>query len=167
MNAAVALGSNLGDRLASLIAARDAISNIAGVRSLESSPIYETEPVDCEPGAPGFFNAVIEFSYEGEPLELFEQLGRVEVGLGRPAEHARNVSRPIDIDLLYFGDTVVNTDHLQLPHPRIAERRFVLQPLADVAPDRVLSGHTKTVRELLASAPQTGKVLRSSVQWEV
>ena len=135
--------------------------------SLTASPIYETEPVDCEPGAAGFFNAVIEFSYEGEPLELFEQLRRVEVGLGRPAEHARNVSRPIDIDLLYFGDTVVNTDHLQLPHPRIAERRFVLQPLADVAPDRVLSGHTKTVRELLASAPQTGKVLRSNVQWEV
>ena len=167
MNAAVALGSNLGDRLASLTAAREAISNIPGVSSLKSSHIYETEPVGCEPGASGFLNAVVEFSYEDEPAELFNRLREIEAALGRPAEHARNVSRPIDLDLLYFGDTVLNTKHLQLPHPRIAERRFVLQPLADVAPDRVLPGHTKTVRELLASAPQTGKVLRSNVQWEV
>src|ERR1700761_3570581 len=107
MRTAVALGSNLGDRLVNLTAARTAISKIDGVRSLVSSPIYETEPIGCEPGAPGFLNAVIEFCYEGDPSELFDQLRRIEVDLGRPAEHSRNVSRPIDIDLLYFGETVI------------------------------------------------------------
>jgi len=167
MRAGVALGSNLGDRLGNLSAARDAISKIPGVRPpLIGSPIYETEPVGCEPGAAEFLNAVVEFSYTGQPLQLFDELRQVEVKLGRPAQHARNVSRPIDIDLLYFGNASLITDRLTLPHPRMQDRRFVLQPLADIQPDRVLPRQTKTVRELLASAPQTGKVLRSTVQWE-
>jgi 2-amino-4-hydroxy-6-hydroxymethyldihydropteridine diphosphokinase len=132
-----------------------------------ASPIYETEPVDCEPGAAGFLNAVIEFSYDGSPEQLFEALRKTEVALGRPADHRRNVSRPIDIDLLYFGNTVARTNRLTLPHPRIIGRRFVLQPLADIQPERVLPGHTKTVRELLASAPQSAKVVRSTMEWEV
>jgi 2-amino-4-hydroxy-6-hydroxymethyldihydropteridine diphosphokinase len=137
------------------------------VRSLVSSPIYETEPIGCEPGAPGFLNAVIEFCYNGDPSELFDQLRRIEADLGRPADHTRNVSRPIDIDLLYFGETIIENERLRVPHPRLAERRFVLEPLADIAPERVIPGHTKSVRDLLASAPQTGRVLRSPAQWEV
>jgi 2-amino-4-hydroxy-6-hydroxymethyldihydropteridine diphosphokinase len=168
MKAGVALGSNLGDRLANLIAARRKISEIPGVKPpLISSPIYQTEPVGCEPRAAAFLNAVIEFSYASDPFPLFDQLRAVEIALGRPAEHARNVSRPIDIDLLYFGETALTTDRLTLPHPRITERRFVLQPLADIQPERILPGQTKSIRELLASAAQTGKVVRSPAQWEV
>jgi 2-amino-4-hydroxy-6-hydroxymethyldihydropteridine diphosphokinase len=168
MRAGVALGSNLGDSLANLTAARRAIEGIPGVLPpLKSSAIYETEPVGCEPGAPSFLNGVIEFGYGGNPLELFTDLRQIEVALGRPADHARNVSRPIDIDLLYCGTTVMNTDELTLPHPRIAGRRFVLQPLADVAPDVVLPGYDKSVRELLASAPQSATVVRSHLEWEV
>ncbi|HEY4284458.1 MAG TPA: 2-amino-4-hydroxy-6-hydroxymethyldihydropteridine diphosphokinase [Chthoniobacterales bacterium] len=167
VRAGVAFGSNIGDRLANLIAARKKISEIPGVNPpVISSPVYETDPVGCEPGAAGFLNAVIEFPYAGEPLELFGQLKQIEIELGRPAEHARNVSRSIDIDLLYFGDTVLNTEHLSLPHPRMVDRVFVLQPLADIQPERVLPSQTKTVRELLASAAQTGKVERATVQWE-
>jgi 2-amino-4-hydroxy-6-hydroxymethyldihydropteridine diphosphokinase len=167
MTAGVALGSNLGDRLGALLAAREEIAKIPGVDSpITGSPVYETEPVDCEPGAGGFLNAVIEFSYNGELQELFDELRRIEVALGRPAEHQRNVSRRIDIDLLYLGDTVLASEALTLPHPRISQRRFVLQPLADVAPDRILPGQTKTVRELLASAPHSGKVQPATSQWE-
>jgi 2-amino-4-hydroxy-6-hydroxymethyldihydropteridine diphosphokinase len=167
MRAGVALGSNLGDRLGNLKAARDRISKIRGVSGpIIASPIYETDPVGCEPGAAGFLNAVIEFSYAGQPLHLFDELKAVEVALGRPGEHARNVSRSIDIDLLYVGDVALTTERLILPHPRIDGRRFVLQPLADIQPDRLLPGQKRTVRELLASAPQTGKVVRSTVQWE-
>ena len=167
MRAGVALGSNLGDALANLKAARQAISLIPGVNEpILASPIYETEPVGCEPGAQNFLNAVLELSYTGQPLDLFEELRRVEVQLGRPAEHTRNVSRPIDIDLLYFDDAVIKTDRLTLPHPRIEGRRFVLQPLADIQPNRVLPGQTKTVSELLALTPQSAKVLRSTNQWE-
>ena len=167
MRAGVALGSNLGDALANLKAARHAISEIPGVTEpILVSPIYETEPVGCEPGAANFLNAVIEFTYIGDALRLFEELRRVETALGRPADHARNVSRSIDVDLLYFGDAVLKTDRLTLPHPRIEGRQFVLQPLADIQPDRVFPGQTKTVSELLALAPQSAKVLRSSKQWE-
>ena len=167
MRAGVALGSNLGDRLGNLDAARMAITELPGVSGpIISSAVYETDAVACEPGAPGFLNAVIEFTYDGEPSELFRELRQIEVSLGRPAEHERNVSRPIDIDLLYFGNATLATEQLTLPHPRISGRRFVLQPLADIQPDRVLAGQTKTIRELLALAPSSGRVERATSQWE-
>jgi 2-amino-4-hydroxy-6-hydroxymethyldihydropteridine diphosphokinase len=166
MRAGVALGSNLGDRLENLRAARQAIAKISGVTlPVLASPIYETDPVDCEPGAAKFLNAVIEFSYAGEPAQLLEQLKQVEVELGRRADHEVNVSRPIDLDLLYVGDTTLASAQLTLPHPRVAGRQFVLQPLADIRPDLILPGQTKTVRELLASAPQSGKVVRLQTDW--
>src|ERR671923_2944047 len=98
MRTAVALGSNLGDRLANLRVARGRISDVAGVAPpIVSSGVYETEPVGCQPGAPKFLNAVIEFEYWGEPNELLEQLIAIEESLGRERNHARNVSRTIDI----------------------------------------------------------------------
>ena len=166
MRAGVALGSNLGDRLKNLRAARQAVACISGVAPpVLASPIYETDPVDCEPGAARFLNAVIEFSYIGEARQLFDQLKGVEVELGRPANHGVNVSRPIDLDLLYVDDIKLESTQLTLPHPRIAGRQFVLQPLADIRPDLILPGQTKTVRELLASAPQSGKVVRLQTDW--
>src|SRR5438128_8600640 len=110
---AVALGSNVGNRAAHLRAARVAINGIAGVAPpIHASSMYETEPVDCEPGAAAFLNAVIECSFHGEPMRLFRELKRIEGELGRPADHARNVSRSIDLDLLYFGDMVVRNESL-------------------------------------------------------
>jgi len=167
MRAGVALGSNLGDRLGNLLAARQAIAALIDVRQpIVSSAVYETDPVGCEPGAPGFLNAVIEFGYHGEPMPLFHELRRIEIELGRPAEHERNVSRSIDIDLLYFGDLTLVTEQLTLPHPRIVGRQFVLRPLADIKPKLVLPGQTKSVMELLALALASGRVERASSQWE-
>src|ERR1700748_832922 len=101
MRAGVALGSNLGDSLANLRAARAAIGGLPGVLSpLIASAIYETEPVGCEPGAPSFLNAVVEFGFEGDPFQLFNDLRKIELALGRPPQHRPNVSRSIDIDLL-------------------------------------------------------------------
>jgi len=77
------------------------------------------------------------------------------------------MSRPIDIDLLYCGDIVIETDKLTLPHPRVGGRRFVLQPLADVAPNLVLPGQNKTVCEMLASAPQSARVVPAELNWEI
>jgi 2-amino-4-hydroxy-6-hydroxymethyldihydropteridine diphosphokinase len=167
MRVGVALGSNLGDRLLHMREGRKAIVNLEGVTPpVLSSGVYETDPVDCESGAPKFLNAVIEFSYNGDPSQLIGELKQLEVALGRPAAHERNVSRPIDIDLLYVGDTILNNDRLTLPHPRIDGRRFVLLPLADIQPDFVLPGRTRTVRELLASAPQSGRITRLTKDWE-
>jgi 2-amino-4-hydroxy-6-hydroxymethyldihydropteridine diphosphokinase len=167
MKTGVALGSNLGDRLQNLRTARQAIARLKGVAlRILSSSIYETEPIECEPGAALFFNAVIEFDYNGEPADLLRDLKQIETELGRPRCHERNVSRNIDIDLLYFGEMKADDEQLQLPHPRMHLRRFVLQPLADIRPEMVLPNQTKTVRELLASLEQSGKVVRLVSEWE-
>ncbi|HEX8490109.1 MAG TPA: 2-amino-4-hydroxy-6-hydroxymethyldihydropteridine diphosphokinase, partial [Chthoniobacterales bacterium] len=135
MRAAVALGSNLGERLANLRNARKDIAALSGaLPPMRSSAIYETEPVGCEKGAGKFLNAAIEFGYAGEAMELLRQLAAIEKLWGRPGAHPKNVSRTIDLDLLYFGDVEIETADLQLPHPRIAEREFVLRPLADLNP---------------------------------
>jgi len=166
MRTAVALGSNLGDRLDNLCSARQKIIDLPDVRPpVLSSAVYETDPVDCEPGAHKFLNAVVEFDYEGDPLNLWKQLVAIEIALGRPLNHQRKVSRKIDIDLLYFGDTEIDRDELQLPHPRMHQRKFVLRPLADLRPDLVLPRQAKTVRELLAQSDDSCNVVRLEDDW--
>lgn len=166
MRTGIALGSNLGDRLENLKAARKAIINLKVVSPpVLASAIYETEPIDCEPAAGKFLNAVIEFEFEGDPMALLDELVRIEESSGRERGHARNVSRKIDIDLLYCGDVKIDNEQLQLPHPRLYLRRFVLQPLADIRPDLILPGHTKTVRELLAQLNESAKVRRFTNDW--
>ena len=161
MRTAVALGSNLGDRLDNLRAARGQIADLSHVQPpILSSAIYETEPVDCEPGAEKFLNAVVEFDYAGDPVNLLEQLIQIEESLGRKRDHPKNLSRKIDIDLLYCGDRKIDSERLQLPHPRIHLRKFVLQPLADIRPDLVLPNERKTVRDLLVELEDSGEVVR-------
>jgi len=166
MRTGVALGSNLGDRLGNLRAARKAILALPNVKPpVLSSAIYETEPVGCEPGAEKFLNAVVEFDYEGDPARLLEQLIRIEEALGRKRDHSKNISRAIDIDLLYCGDCSIENERLQLPHPRIHLRKFVLQPLTDVRADLVLPNQRKTIRELLAESKEAGEVIRVADDW--
>jgi 2-amino-4-hydroxy-6-hydroxymethyldihydropteridine diphosphokinase len=166
MRTAVALGSNLGDRLANLRVTGKAIVDLPNVKApILSSAIYETDPVHCEPGAGKFLNGVLEFEYEGDPLELLKNLREIEKTLGRPADHPRNVSRKIDIDLLYMGEIRMDNDELQLPHPRMHLRKFVLQPLADIGPELILPGQRKTVRDLLAQLRESTKVIRLTENW--
>jgi 2-amino-4-hydroxy-6-hydroxymethyldihydropteridine diphosphokinase len=166
MRAAIALGSNLGDRLANLRNARDRIQALDGVSGLMmQSAVYETSPVDCEPGAQNFYNAVIEIGFEKSADELLASLQKIEQTLGRERAHQRNVSRAIDLDLLYLGSARRSDALLQLPHPRMTERKFVLQPLCDIAPDLRLPGQTKNVGELLAELQDQGKITRLTENW--
>jgi 2-amino-4-hydroxy-6-hydroxymethyldihydropteridine pyrophosphokinase len=166
MRTAVALGSNIGDRLENLRAARTAIRGLSNVKPpIVSSAVYETEPVGCEPGAGEFLNAVVEFEYDGDLARLLEQLIQIEETLGRKRDHPKNVSRSIDLDLLYGGHRRINDERLQLPHPRLHSRAFVLRPLADIRPDLMLPHQTKTVRELLATSEQSGEVVRFVDYW--
>jgi 2-amino-4-hydroxy-6-hydroxymethyldihydropteridine diphosphokinase len=166
MRAGVALGSNLGERLANLRNARKDVAALPGVLPpMRASAIYETEPVGCEPGAPKFLNAAIEFEYAGEAGDLMHSLASIERLLGRSAGHARNVSRTLDLDLLYFGELEIETEKLQLPHPRLAEREFVLRPLADIRPDLVLPKQTESVAALLLQLSDSGAVVRAAVEW--
>jgi len=166
MRAGVALGSNLGERLANLRNARKEIAALRGVLPpMRSSAIYETEPVGCEQGAAKFLNATIEFGYAGEAPDLMRALAAIEKLLGRSAPHARNVSRTIDLDLLYFGELEIETDELQLPHPRITEREFVLRPLADIRPELILPRQTEPVDALLLQLTSAGAVVRVTAEW--
>ena len=166
MRTAIALGSNLGDRLENLRAARQRTGDLADVQPpILSSAIYETEPIGCEPGATNFLNAVVEFDYEGDPMHLLEHFVRIEESLGRKHDHPKNVSRTIDIDLLYCGDRQIDNEGLRLPHPRTHLRRFVLQPLADIRPDLILPKQTKSVAELLAELEESDDVVRFRDDW--
>ncbi|CAN5422543.1 2-amino-4-hydroxy-6-hydroxymethyldihydropteridinediphosphokinase [soil metagenome] len=162
----IALGANLGDRFLSLTTARARIFALPGTAPpCLSSKLYESEPVDCERGAAQFLNAVVEISYADSSSQLLDELQKIEADLGRPTQHARNRSRTIDLDLLYYGSQVSREPGLQLPHPRLHLRGFVLFPLAEIRPDLVLPGQTKTIRALADALPTSLSVVRSARQW--
>ena len=132
--AGIALGSNLGDRYGHIEAAIAALQGIhEGPESdFRVATIIETEPVDCEPGTPGFLNTVLELDTSLEPLELFDVCQKIEEEAGRPGKRAKNSPRTIDVDLLYLGALEMDTDRLILPHPRMHERDFVMEPLREI-----------------------------------
>jgi 2-amino-4-hydroxy-6-hydroxymethyldihydropteridine diphosphokinase len=153
MNAGIGLGSNLGDRLAHLRQARDLLREASGVTALRQSPLYETAPVDCPPGSAPFLNAVIELSTTTSPRALFNTLAAIERQLGRIRTAIRNSPRVVDLDLLYFEDIELSEPDLVIPHPRLAQRRFVLAPLSVLCPNRVIPGTGTTVQALLDGLP--------------
>ena len=167
MRTGIALGSNLGDRLAHLRAARRELMGLDGVAEpLRASHVYETEPVDTDDDAGAFLNAVLEVEFTGEPAALLSGLQAIEAKLGRPSRHPRNAPRTIDLDLLYVGDFVLADEDIAIPHPRLHQRRFVLAPLADVAAEAILPGQKKCVAELLAELRDPAKVEVFTNQWQ-
>lgn len=151
MRAAIALGSNLGNRLANLQAARDLLKQLSPTPAeFLQAPIYQTEPLDCPEDSPDFYNTVVEFPYSGSPHELLDATQAIEFHLGRTQNPERNAPRPIDLDLLYLGEETRHGGLLELPHPRLTSRRFVLQPLAEIRPDLVLPGDSASISQHLA-----------------
>jgi len=138
-NAWIALGSNLGDRAAQLAAALKDLPG-EGARVCAVSSLYATAPVGL-PGAPEFLNAVAAVRTELGPEDLLAACHRLEARRGRIRTGAL-ASRPLDLDLLLYGDLRRADPRLTLPHPRLTERAFVLQPLAEIAPDLLIAGET-------------------------
>ncbi len=149
MRVGIALGSNLGDRLASLRQAKKRLFSLhTGPGPFLCSKIYETSPVDCPEDSPLFLNAAIELSSSLPPLDLLLLLQQIEVDLGRPKNHAYHGPRSMDLDLLYCDNMQISHNMLTLPHPEIPNRLFVLHPLSDICPDRILPGNTCSIRVL-------------------
>ena len=143
----IALGTNLGDRLANL---RDAINALApDVRVLRESTIYETPPWGYT-DQPAFLNMVVEAATNLNPRALLNYLKKREDELGR-VKNFRYGPRHIDLDILFYDDLVFEDDRLQIPHPRLHERAFVLVPLNDLAPDLVHPVLGKDVKSLLSA----------------
>ncbi|MFN7996395.1 MAG: 2-amino-4-hydroxy-6-hydroxymethyldihydropteridine diphosphokinase [Bryobacteraceae bacterium] len=142
------LGSNMGDREAMLQAAVLALDS-PQFRIRRVSPVYETEPMDV-PGQHWFLNLVLEAETDLFPLQLLNRTSKVEAQLGRRRVTPKG-PRTIDIDILLFGHFVVNMPKLEIPHPRFRERRFVLAPLADLAPELRDPVTRRSIRELLGA----------------
>lgn len=154
MRCGIALGSNLGDRLAHLRAGFTVITQLhTGPEAPLVSRVYKTDPVDCEPGTAPYLNAVMEIESALEPLALLHTLQQIEREMGRPADHGHHTPRTLDLDLLYVGDLTLATPALTLPHPRLHLRRFVLAPLVDLHPGLILPGFHLSVAQLLTALP--------------
>jgi len=149
----LSLGSNIGRREAHLDAAIERL-NAPDLRVLRVSPTYETEPVDYT-SQPLFLNLVLEAETTLFPMQLLARVGRIERVLGRVRSVPKG-PRIIDIDVLLYGQSIIRTAKLEIPHPRMAERRFVLAPLADLSPDLRHPATHRTVKEMLDAAPRQG-----------
>lgn len=141
------IGSNLGDREANC---REAIESLESVKELKirtTSSIYETDPVGGPPQNK-YLNAVLEIETELSPENLLDILKGIELEMGRESSPKKDFPRIIDLDILTYGDEVIKTEELTVPHPRMHERSFVLKGLSEIAPEEVHPVFGKTVREL-------------------
>lgn len=148
MKAYVSLGSNLDDRRRHVEEGVRRLGTESGVRVRGVSRIYETAPEGPVREQPRFLNAVAEIETDLGPEALLDRLLRIEAAEGRE-RRVRQGPRTLDLDLLIYGDRVLRSDRLQVPHPRMCERRFVLEPLAELAPELVIPGDGRTVRQAL------------------
>ncbi|MEN8673675.1 2-amino-4-hydroxy-6-hydroxymethyldihydropteridine diphosphokinase [Nocardioides sp.] len=162
----IALGSNLGERLATLQGAVDAIADTPDVWVTGVSPVYETEPVDCPPGSESFLNAVVLADTTLAANRLMDRALAVEDAFDRERSDVPNSPRTLDVDLIVVGDRRSDTEALRLPHPRAAERAFVLKPWFDLEPDAELPGFG-LVADLLANLGLDAITLREDLELDV
>ena len=152
----LSLGSNLGDRAANLRLALEKLGELGTVQAV--SAFYETEPIGLA-SQPWFLNCAAKLDTEKMPRQLISGILSLEQAMGRLRKE-KNGPRIIDIDVLFFGTSVIDTHSLTLPHPRLHERRFVLEPLAEIAPDVLHPVFKRTIRELREALPPGQTVRR-------
>lgn len=155
----IALGSNLGDRELNLLRAVAEIGKIPGSRITALSGFYDTEAVGG-PEQPDFLNAVLRLATHLPPHHLLAELQRIESGVFGRVRTVRWGARRIDLDILFYDDIMLSEDDLTIPHPRLHERGFVLQPLAEIAPDFVHPLLGKSVADLLREVDDTARVVK-------
>jgi 2-amino-4-hydroxy-6-hydroxymethyldihydropteridine diphosphokinase len=151
VRAYVAVGSNLGDRWAYLAQAAREVRQEPRVGLLRASRVWDTAPLG--PPQPRYLNAVLELEVGLPPLALLGVLQRIERNAGRVRSGARWTARTLDLDLLLYGDEVIRRPRLVVPHPDLVARRFVLAPLAELCPERIVPGTGRSVAQLLALVP--------------
>ena len=162
----VALGSNLGNRLANLQGALDSLADTPEVGVTEVSPVYETAPVDAPAGSEPFFNAVILMDTTLPAHRLLDRVQAIESAFGRQREEIRNAPRTLDVDLILVGEDRAEDGSLTLPHPRAHERPFVLAPWADVDSKAAIPG-VGQVSELLQATGTRGVTRRDDLVLEL
>ncbi len=167
MEIGLSLGSNLGDRLARLVQAKKQILDLPGLGNAAQSPVYETEPVDVPPEFSHlpFLNSVLIIETLISSRQLMGLFQMIEQRIGRVPNPVANAPRPADIDIIYAGQVQIAEDHIVIPHPRWARRRFVVQPLCDVRPELIIPGQSGTVHEVLAQLQDPARVALFAKTW--
>lgn len=167
MEVGFSLGTNLGDRAAFIRQARERLLAVPSARLLGCAPIYETVPVGVQPEHADklYLNSVVVIESDLDAAAWLKVIGQIEAEMGRVRTEDRNSPRPIDIDIIYAGDSIIDRAELEVPHPRWAVRRFVVQPLADVRAELVVPNEIKTVQEILANLPDEGEVRLFKKAW--
>ncbi|KIH75688.1 2-amino-4-hydroxy-6-hydroxymethyldihydropteridinediphosphokinase [Geoalkalibacter ferrihydriticus] len=160
----LALGANLGEREDALRRARDLLQRAEGLTILAWSPLYDTDPVGGPEGQEPYLNAVLAGTTVLSPLALLSLCHEVELACGRRRTQPWG-PRTLDVDILCYGDLVLDSPELVLPHPRLHERRFVLEPLCDLAPELVHPLLKKSMRRLLADLDRSQRVSRNLENW--
>ena len=157
----IGLGSNLGESSGVLLRAITDLRRFS-TSGFRASSLWLTEPIGCPPGSPDFVNGVVAFqpAKPYSPERLLAELKSLELAAGRRPNARRNAPRPLDLDLLVYGRARRRTHRLVLPHPRAFQRRFVLAPAAEVAPDLHWPGTGKTVAQLLAALDDSEQATR-------
>jgi 2-amino-4-hydroxy-6-hydroxymethyldihydropteridine diphosphokinase len=157
----LALGSNLGDSQKIILDAMTRLQVLSDKPLLKSS-LWQTSPVNCPPGSPKFVNAVVGLipQKNESPESLLKKMRDLEKEFGRAPKKVLNEPRPLDLDLIAFGDETRNTADLILPHPRAQLRKFVLEPLNEIAPDFILAGQGRSVSQLLAGISSDETVVK-------
>lgn len=149
----IGLGTNLGDRIANLKSALDALDSLGVL--IAASSVYETEPVDVDDIQPSYLNMTVALETRLSPHALLRELLEIERVNGRVRKR-QNEARTLDLDILLMGDLILNTDELTVPHPRTHERAFVMVPLAEIAPDAVHPILERTASEIAANLDTGG-----------
>ncbi len=159
----IGLGANIGNREANLRMALRGITRMARVEKM--SALYETDPVGSA-GQPAFYNAVCRIQTGLEPESLLRFLKTLEHEIGRRSGGERWGPRPIDLDILLYEDRIIHADELEVPHPRLAERAFVLLPLAEIAPDARHPRRNETIAKLARAADSSGVRRIKDAGWD-
>jgi 2-amino-4-hydroxy-6-hydroxymethyldihydropteridine diphosphokinase len=164
--AVLAIGSNLGDRVFNLQGAIDALGDTPEVWLTGVSPVYETQPVDAPEGSDDFLNAVVMIDTTLSAPTLLDRALAIEAAYGRERGGERNAPRTLDVDLIVVGDRRADDDHLVLPHPRAAERSFVLAPWHDLDPEAEIPGYGR-VADLLDKVGRDSVTRRDDIELDV
>ena len=159
----ISLGSNMGDSENILRRAMDRLAEFSARPPLRSS-LWQTTPVNWPPGSPPFVNAVLGLTPRTNetPESLLGKMLQLEKEFGRKPKAVLNEPRRLDLDLICFGNEIRTSSRLALPHPRACERRFVLEPLAEIAPNLILPGQARSVNQLLGDLDSPERVFRLS-----
>jgi 2-amino-4-hydroxy-6-hydroxymethyldihydropteridine diphosphokinase len=158
----LSLGSNIGGRETNIVSAITILGNYTEIENIKSATFYETEPL-YKTDQPFFLNTVISLDTTFTPFQLLDAIRDTETLLGRSKDRKKNIPRSIDIDILCFNDVFIETDELTIPHPDLQNRRFVLTPFEELAPNFVIKKWNMSVRDLLKICQDKSKIRKHKI----